>query len=75
MCQALRLSSFGIPNETGLVIAALSVIVGHAESRKKHSRGNTEVLINEGGEDGDDPIGCPGNSAGPDGAQAPPYGR
>ena len=33
MCQALRLRYFGIPNKTGLVIAALSVIVGHAESR------------------------------------------
>jgi hypothetical protein len=32
MRQVLRLSSFGIPNETGLAIAALSVIVGHAES-------------------------------------------
>jgi hypothetical protein len=53
-------------------VAALSVIVGHAKSRKSHSRGEPEVLVDEGGEDGDDPIGCPGNSAGSNGAQTPP---
>ena len=49
--------------------------VGHAKSRKIDARSKPKEPKPKGEPDGDDPIGCPGNSAGSDGAQTPPCCR
>ena len=73
-CQALPHSSFRIPNVYGVEITTLSVIVGHAVSRKIHSRGHSEVAGNEGGEDRDDTVCSKGDFACSDGAPPASHG-
>lgn len=73
-CQALPHSSFRIPNVYGVEITTLSVIVGHAVSRKIHSRGHSEVAGNEGGEDGNDTVCRQGYSTCSDGPPSAPHG-
>jgi hypothetical protein len=73
-CQALSRRSLRKPSVSGVEIAVLSVIVGHAVSRKIHSRGHSEEPVDEGGEDGDDTVCSKGDFACSDGAPPASHG-